>query len=53
MSIPAKFVVVVLCAVICAMGFLPRSEKRQRGSTPGSVTPAQLRDKPKANWLLV
>jgi hypothetical protein len=53
MSIPAKFAIVVLCAVICAMGFLPRSEKRERESTPGSVIPAQLREKAKANWLLV
>ena len=53
MNLPAKFAVVLLCAALCAIGFFPRAEKRAPQPTRTSVTPAQLRDKAKPNWLLV
>lgn len=53
MSFPAKFAVILLCAATCAIGLLPRGYKVEREPSRSSVTPAHLREKQSARWLLV
>lgn len=52
MSFPAKFAVVLICAATCAVGLLPRERKVEREPVRSSITPAHLREKQPARWLL-